>query len=137
MGDTKKQRWAGTCMSVVMMVSVAISTGDAQETHYGPTLYRQYRASCHGEDGKGHGPVEPYLAVKPSDLIRIAARRGGDFPRDQLGRMIAGDEVVAAHGTRTMPIWGEQLQVDVIGAVNKPVVARGRIDFLIDYLETL
>jgi hypothetical protein len=75
--------------------------------------------------------------VKPADLTRIAARRGGDFPREQIVRIIAGDEVIAAHGTRTMPIWGEQLQKDVIGTVNKPVVARGRIGFLVDYLETL
>ena len=124
-------------MSVMMTVFVIISTSDAQEANYGPTLYRQYCASCHGEDGRGHGPVEPYLTVKPSDLTRITARRDGDFPREQLKRVVAGDEVIAAHGTRTMPIWGEQLQVDVIGTVNKPVVARGRIGFLVDYLETL
>ena len=137
MVDTKTQCWTWSLMSVMMTVFVIISTSDAQEANYGPTLYRQYCASCHGEDGRGHGPVEPYLTVKPSDLTRITARRDGDFPREQLKRVVAGDEVIAAHGTRTMPIWGEQLQVDVIGTVNKPVVARGRIGFLVDYLETL
>ena len=137
MVDTKTRCWAWALMSVTTIVSVIVSTSDAQETNYGPTLYRQYCASGHGEDGRGHGPIEPYLTVKPSDLTRITARRGGDFPREQLKRIVAGDEVIAAHGTRTMPIWGEQLQTDVIGAVNKPVVARGRIGFLVDYLETL
>jgi mono/diheme cytochrome c family protein len=137
MAETNKQCWAWTFLSAMMIVSVLISTSDAQESNYGPTLYHQYCASCHGEDGRGHGPVEPYLHVKPSDLTRITARRDGDFPREQLKRIVAGDEVIAAHGTRTMPIWGEQLQGDVIGTVNKPVVARGRIGFLVDYLETL
>lgn len=81
--------------------------------------------------------MEPYLTVKPSDLTRIAARREGDFPRDQLTRIVTGDEVIAAHGTRTMPIWGEQLQSDVIGTVNKSAIARGRIGILVEYLETL
>jgi CxxC motif-containing protein (DUF1111 family) len=124
-------------MSVMMMAFGIISTSEAQEINYGPTLYRQYCASCHGEDGKGHGPLEPYLTVKPSDLTRITARRDGDFPREQLTRIVAGDEVIAAHGTRTMPIWGEQLQSDVIGTVNKSAIARGRIGFLVDYLDTL
>ena len=137
MKDTKKRRWVWALGCAVVMVTVIVTTSDAQETPYGAPLYHQYCASCHGEDGRGHGPVEPYLTVKPADLTRIAARRGGDFPRDQLVHIIAGDEVVAAHGTRTMPIWGEQLQIDVIGTVNKPVVARGRIGFLVDYLETL
>lgn len=136
MAETRKQVWTWTLVGM-MIVFVVISTSDAQETNYGPTLYRQYCASCHGEDGRGHGPVEPYLTVKPSDLTRIMVRRDGEFPREQLTRIVAGDEVIAAHGTRTMPIWGEQLQSDVIGTVNKSVIARGRIGFLVDYLETL
>ncbi len=137
MRHTMTRYWAGAVMSVMMAVFVFISTSDAQETNYGPMLYRQYCASCHGEDGKGHGPMEPYLTVKPSDLTRIAARRQDDFPRDQITRIVAGDEVIATHGTRTMPIWGEQLQSDVIGTVNKSTIARGRIGFLVDYLEAL
>lgn len=137
MRHTMTRHWAGAVMSAMVAIFVFLSTSDAQETNYGPTLYRQYCASCHGEDGKGHGPMEPYLTVKPSDLTRIAARREGDFPRDQIARIVAGDEIIAAHGTRTMPIWGEQLQADVIGTVNKSTIARGRIGFLVDYLETL
>jgi mono/diheme cytochrome c family protein len=120
-----------------MLMVTPVTPSDAQDATPGATLYHQYCASCHGEDGRGHGPVEPYLTVKPADLTRIATRRGGDFPRAEITRIIAGDEVIAAHGTRTMPIWGEQLQTDVIGTVNKPIVARGRIGFLVDYLETL
>ena len=137
MKDMKKRRWVWDLVCALVIGTITITTSDSQETPRGAILYRQYCASCHGGDGRGHGPVEPYLTVKPADLTRIAARRSGDFPRDQLVHIIAGDEVIAAHGTRTMPIWGEQLQIDVIGTVNKPVVARGRIDFLVDYLETL
>lgn len=137
MTDTKTPGWAWPLRGAMLIVVLLIATSEAQEINYGPTLYRQYCASCHGADGQGHGPMEPFLTVKPSDLTRITARRGGDFPREQLTRIVAGDEVIAAHGTRTMPIWGEQLQVDVLGTVNKSAIARGRIGFLVDYLETL
>jgi hypothetical protein len=77
------------------------------------------------------------LTVPPADLTRIAERRDGTFPRAQVTRIIAGDETPAGHGTRTMPVWGERLQDDVIGSVGKQAVARGRIAFLVDYLAAL
>jgi len=112
-------------------------TASAQDPDYGATLYRHHCASCHGETGNGNGPLAPVLTVKPTDLRTITVRHQGDFPHELLGRIIGGEEVIAAHGTRVMPIWGERLQEDVLGTVSKPAVARGRIGFLVDYLETL
>ncbi len=123
---------------VVVLITLCGSTlAVAEERSAGETLYVQYCASCHGERGNGNGPVAVALVTKPSDLRTITTRHRGEFPRDGLGRIIAGDEVIAAHGTRIMPIWGERLQDDVLGTVNKSAVARGRIGFLVDYLETL
>jgi mono/diheme cytochrome c family protein len=125
--------------AVLLLVTALLlgKPGEAQENNYGPTLYRQYCASCHGERGIGDGPMAAYLTVKPLDLTRIASRRSGKFPRDHIVRIIAGEEEIPGHGTRTMPIWGERLQDDVIGTVSKPAIARGRITFLTDYLEGL
>jgi hypothetical protein len=116
------------------MFAGGITLGEAQE---GESLYHQYCASCHGENGLGNGPVAPYLTVKPADLTRISARRDGEFPREQLKRIIAGEELPPGHGTRTMPVWGERLQDDLIGGASKSAIARGRIAFLVDYLQTL
>jgi mono/diheme cytochrome c family protein len=115
----------------------ALTHGRAQETAPGAHLFHQYCASCHGETGNGNGPVAPYLTVKPSDLRAIAERRQGRFPEEQILRIVAGDENPPGHGTRAMPVWGERLQDDIIGGVNKSVVARGRIGFLLDYLKTI
>jgi len=122
---------------IVLMITSNTLTAWAQDPDYGATLYRHHCASCHGERANGNGPLAPVLTVKPTDLRTITTRHQGDFPRDLLGRIIGGDEVIAAHGSRVMPIWGERLQEDVLGTVSKPVVARGRIGFLVDYLETL
>lgn len=72
----------------------------------GPDLFRAYCAPCHGQDGKGGGPVAPALNTKPSDVTRIAQRNGGVFPIKRVRTIIAGDELVLAHGSREMPIWG-------------------------------
>jgi mono/diheme cytochrome c family protein len=72
----------------------------------GPDLFREYCATCHGEDGKGNGPVAPALNTKPSDLTTISQRNGGVFPTKHVRTIISGDELVLAHGSREMPIWG-------------------------------
>jgi len=47
------------------------------------------------------------LKIVPSDLTRIAARNGGEFPQVRVEKIIAGDEeVTKGHGTRSMPLWG-------------------------------
>jgi mono/diheme cytochrome c family protein len=74
----------------------------------GPALYVHYCASCHGAGGQGDGPVAPALKVKVPDLTRIAHRHGDTFPIGDLRVTIDGREVLPAHGTRTMPVWGQQ-----------------------------
>jgi CxxC motif-containing protein (DUF1111 family) len=121
----------------LMYLNGWVSHSSAQEAISGAKLFHQYCASCHGEKGNGNGPVAPYLTVKPSDLTKIAERRGGTFPDDQIMRIVAGEENPPGHGIRTMPVWGEQLQDDIVGGVSKSTVARGRIAFLVDYIQAI
>jgi len=73
----------------------------------GPALYRTYCAVCHGNSGTGGGPMAMSLRVQPSDLTRIAARNGGEFPLARVEKIIAGDEeITRGHGTQSMPLWG-------------------------------
>ncbi len=72
----------------------------------GPDLFRAYCASCHGQDAKGNGPVAPALNSKVPDLTTITQRNGGVFPEARVRKVIAGEEVLIAHGSREMPIWG-------------------------------
>lgn len=75
-------------------------------TEQGAELYRLHCAGCHGATGRGDGPVAPLMVVTVPDLTRIAARRGGRFPEDEVARIIDGLSPLAAHGTRHMPVWG-------------------------------
>jgi mono/diheme cytochrome c family protein len=72
----------------------------------GAKIFRSYCASCHGVSGNGDGPVAPALKAKVPQLTTLAQRNHGEFPADSVRRIIAGDEVAAAHGSREMPIWG-------------------------------
>jgi mono/diheme cytochrome c family protein len=72
----------------------------------GAELYRMHCAACHGAAGRGDGPVAPLMAISVPDLTRIAARRGGRFPEDEVARIIDGLSPLAAHGARHMPVWG-------------------------------
>jgi mono/diheme cytochrome c family protein len=99
----------------------------------GPDLYRGYCASCHGTGGKGDGPVAPALNSKMPDLTTIAQRNGGIFPTNRINNIISGDQIILAHGSREMPVWGpifHQVQEDRdFGAV--------RLQNLTDYLKSL
>jgi len=99
----------------------------------GPDLFRAHCAPCHGADAKGGGPVAPTLKSKPADLTAIAKNNGGKFPSARVLKIISGDEVLASHGSREMPIWGpifHQVEEDRdFGAV--------RLENLAKYLESI
>jgi len=72
----------------------------------GAEMYKQYCAVCHGADGKGNGPAAEALKVPPTDLTTLATRNAGKYPAMKVASMLRGEEVLAAHGTKDMPIWG-------------------------------
>jgi mono/diheme cytochrome c family protein len=73
----------------------------------GAEMYKTYCAACHGLDGKGNGPAAEALKVPPTDLTTMAIRNGGKYPALKVSAIIRGEEVLAAHGTKDMPIWGD------------------------------
>ncbi len=99
----------------------------------GADLFQTYCAPCHGAGAKGNGPVAPALKAKVPDLTLLAKRNGGQFPEPRVRKVILGDDVVASHGSREMPIWGpifHQIEEDV---------DRGnvRVENLVKYLESI
>jgi len=99
----------------------------------GPELFRAYCASCHGLDAKGTGPAARALKAEVPDLTILARNNRGQFPILRVRQMIMGDQAVAAHGSREMPIWGpifHQVEADQdFGNV--------RLANLVKYLESI
>lgn len=73
------------------------------------------------------------MKVKVPDLTVIAKNSGGQFPAARVRRIIMGENVITAHGSREMPVWGpifHQIESDV---------DRGyvRLENLVKYLESI
>lgn len=100
----------------------------------GKELYQRFCASCHGPSGRGDGPVAASFKVEVPDLTMIARRAGGAYPRDRIARIIDGRHIIGAHGTRTMPVWGEDLNRLEIGNPDAERGTRVIIVRLADYV---
>lgn len=109
-------------------VTVRTSPADAKAS------YNEYCAVCHGPSGKGDGPAAVALKKAPTDLTQLTKKNGGKYPDAKVSHYIAGEEVVAAHGSRDMPIWGTVFHS--IDAQDKTVDGL-RVYNLVEYIKTL
>lgn len=97
-------------------------------------------ASCHGLNGRGDGPAASVFKIKPADLTLLSRRNGGVFPEKRVFATIDGTTIVAAHGSREMPVWGEIFERQGSNTYNRAATAREvheRIQRLVDYLESI
>ena len=126
--------------SSLFLISAALSllSAAAQSADYvamsGQELYSRFCASCHGTVGRGDGPVSKSIRVEVPDLTLIAARAGGKYPRERIVQVIDGRHITGAHGSRTMPVWGEDLSRIEIGNPDAERASRIVIERLADYV---
>ena len=140
-----------SCLKWLMIAGLSAGiagAAQAQDLDIGKLEFQSSRATCHGTDGKGNGPLREQLKVPPSNLTMLARNNNGVFPTNAVYETINGLKSIPAHGTREMPIWGERFNpiinlphyVDpsywkMAGPEQNPeVVVRKRILAVIDYL---
>lgn len=95
----------------------------------GRHLYALHCATCHGASGQGDGPSGPGLLYPPSDLTRVAERRGGVFKATDVAAHLDGRVRHPSHGGVDEPIWGPDLRLDA--------AEDGQLEALLQYLEAL
>jgi mono/diheme cytochrome c family protein len=102
----------------------------------GEQTFATHCASCHGAGGGGDGPVAATLKVAVPDLRTLCARSGGEFPVDRAASYIDGRAMPAAHGARSMPVWGPVFETthEIIRGADR---TEERIDALIAHLVAL
>jgi mono/diheme cytochrome c family protein len=100
----------------------------------GQEMYKAYCASCHGQAGKGDGPVAGALKTPPTDLTHLSERNHGKFPSVQVVNVITGTAGVPAHGSKEMPVWGP---IFLAMGHQHQSEARLRVANLADYLKSL
>jgi len=127
---------------VLLLVACFAGAGPAiNETQLPPTyipsgrqMYKQYCASCHGADAKGHGPMAAVLKVPPPDLTTLAKRHDGKFPYDYVSNVLEFGPGFPSHGSSEMPTWGPIFRY--YDKQNEKIV-KLRIKHLCDYLAAL
>lgn len=106
----------------------------------GQAEYMNTCAACHGESGKGDGPLSGFLNVKLNDLTTIAKRTtDGQFPFLDVMRTIDGRAGDRGHGF-PMPVWGDRFTAEVgnaAGPYGAELLVRGRILSIVYYLESI
>jgi len=100
----------------------------------GQEMYKGYCAVCHGTSGKGDGPAASALKVPPPDLTTLAQKNGGKYPAMKVSAVIRGEDTLAAHGSKDMPVWGS-LFWQMSGGQTSEV--QQRVSNLNKYIESL
>lgn len=138
---TCQRMWlAGMTLSLLVLFTPL--SASAQDPMIGQEEYLQHCAACHGPEGRGDGPIGRILKTPAPNLAMIATRNNGTFPVQKIYAIIDGSDVVAAHGTRDMPLWGDRYR-----RASKPLTpdqqniadeqAQQRVLSLVYYLATL
>jgi hypothetical protein len=103
----------------------------------GAELYATFCASCHGAGAHGDERAASSTGVLAPDLTALASRHRGAFPTRKVQRIIDGRSRYRAHGSRAMPVWGNQFY----GYDGEDPVRRDRVSELIasmvEYLRSI
>ena len=118
-----------TCVLLLPATGFAEPAGAELESYTGEQLYRRFCASCHGASGIGDGVVAEALQVDVPDLTLLARRNRDRYPAARVSEIIDGRVVLGAHGTRAMPVWGQEFWIEC--------TTRTTIERLVNYLRTL
>ena len=107
-------------MLLIGASTLGISTAVAQQvvtpqqgprTDLGKLSYESNCASCHGLTGQGDGPMAIHLTRNVPDLTMLAKRNNGILPAAEMYNVIVGEKQIPSHGSRDMPVWGQEFRI--------------------------
>jgi mono/diheme cytochrome c family protein len=100
----------------------------------GKMTYQKHCAACHGESGKGDGPVASALKPAPTDLTALSKSHEGKFPEGFMAAALKFGRNLSAHGSPEMPVWGERFKT--MDPQHDPT-GQQHLDDLLAYLKTI
>ena len=131
-------------LRTVFVALVAILGLPAAAQDIGAIEFGNSCAQCHGADGKGDGPVSPYLLNAPPDLTMLSKTNDGVFPIARVYSIIDGTADVAVHGGRDMPVWGDRYMTEMrsdatahYSWIEARTYAQSRVLALVEYIATI
>ena len=125
-------------LSAPLAAAEALTPTNDALVNTGQHIYATHCAVCHGAQGRGDGPYRPLLRQSPPDLTQISQRANGVFPFWRVYDTVSGSELLPAHGTREMPIWGEAFAIESANtALDAATYTRGRLFALMGWLMSI
>jgi hypothetical protein len=129
----------GVCVWIVALLLFAGGTVTVWADTTGKQDFDANCASCHGKDGKGHGPALYVIpGIKPPDLTKLTRNNGGVFPAEQVYQSIDGRAGIPAHSRIDMPFWGTTMQQE--GKEFTPgseAKVKARISNMVSYIKSI
>ena len=140
-----KSKSLAACLLLLGALACAAAATATERIDYGKREYMTTCASCHGERGKGDGPVAEWMRLEPADLTTLAKRNGGVVPTERAYRVVDGRDKVKGHGAPNMPVWGSNFLAEGMAEFAYPnglpndleAHVRNRILSLIGYLKRI
>lgn len=123
------------CLALCLVTHTSI--GADYTTYSGEKLFQRFCAACHGTEAKGDGPVASSLSVQVPNLRELTQRNRGSFPADNIVRIIDGRTILKPHGSRSMPVWGDEF---LRAEAGDPVAERETADMIkkmVEYLRSI
>ena len=107
---------ASKVASIVLLTtgSAVFAQDDIGTTSIGKMEFQKNCAACHGEGGKGDGPLIEFLKQTPPDLTLLSKKNDGVYPQEKVYEWIRDPKRIRAHGTEEMPIWGDRYSREII-----------------------
>lgn len=128
------------CALIAAMVAGAGHAQDAtaDDLRIGKSEYMIACAGCHGESGKGDGPLAELMTVEVPSLTGLAAANDGEFPMLEVIQVIDGRTGVRGHGY-PMPVWGSRYKAEAMeaGEYAAEIDVRGRVLSLALYIQSI
>jgi mono/diheme cytochrome c family protein len=125
-----------TCKEMVLTGAGKVTSGQLE--------FREFCTQCHGPTGVGNGPTAVILKKKPANLTLLAKNNGGVFPEAEVKNYITGAKFIESHGTREMPLWGNQFRVRAASSSQAgyapaatPQEINAKINRLVEYVRSL
>jgi mono/diheme cytochrome c family protein len=123
------------CLTLCLITRTSL--GADYTTYSGEKLFQRFCAACHGTQAKGDGPVASSLAVQVPNLRELSLRNKDTFPAEKIVRIIDGRTLLNPHGSRSMPVWGDEF---LRAEAGDPVAERETADMIkkmVEYLRSI
>ena len=131
------QKFIRRSLLLALLASSQVVVAADFSKYSGEQLFQRLCAACHGSSAQGNGPVAASLTVAVPNLRELSKRHHGEFPAEKIQKIVDGRLSLSPHGTRVMPVWGDELLRSEAGDPQAEHAAADLIHKIVEYLRSI